>query len=187
MITIISGTNRPNSKTFKVASICMKYFKSQGMSADIVDLSQLHHDYLSNQMYIPKDDSELSLVQDEKILPSDLLLIISPEYNGSFPGVLKAFFDALSVRKYNETFKGRKVALLGVAAGRAGNLRGMEHLTGFLNYLNMLVMPNKLPISSINNQFVNENELNDETMKTLSSFLDEVVQFSLLGKGVFIE
>ncbi len=181
MITIISGTNRPNSKTLKVATICMNYFKSLDIHADLVDLSQLHHDYLSHEMYSAKDDSELSLIQDAKILPSDLLLIVSPEYNGSFPGVLKAFFDALSVRKYNETFKGRKVALLGVAAGRAGNLRGMEHMTGFLNYLNMLVMPNKLPISSINNQFTND-ELNSETMSTLSAFLDETIQFSSLGK-----
>jgi NAD(P)H-dependent FMN reductase len=39
--------------------------------------------------------------------------------------------------------------LIGVSTGRAGNLRGMEHLTGMLNYLNMHVHPEKLPVSSV--------------------------------------
>ncbi len=182
MITIISGTNRPNSKTSLIASICSDYLTSNGVETALIDLAKMNHDYLTHDMYSPKEGTELAIIQDDKILPADLLLIISPEYNGSFPGILKAFIDALSVRKYNETFKGRKVALLGVAAGRAGNLRGMEHMTGFLNYLNMLVMPNKLPISSINSQFINGNELNESTLNTLSTFLDEVVEFSILGK-----
>jgi chromate reductase len=75
--------------------------------------------------------------------------VVSPEYNGSFPGVLKLFLDALSVKDYKKTFSGKRVSLIGVASGRAGNFRGMEHLTGIFNYLNMIVMPNKLPISSV--------------------------------------
>lgn len=181
MITIISGTNRPGSRTLLVSEICKNYLLSQGHDVEMIDLVELDPSHLSSAMYSSKENTQLSEIQDQKILPADLLLIVSPEYNGSYPGVLKAFFDALSVRKYKDTFKGRKVALLGVSAGRAGNLRGMEHMTGFLNYLNMLVMPNKLPVSSIEQQLTADNQLNDSTMDALSSFLDEVVQFSQIG------
>lgn len=182
MITILSGTNRPNSRTSSVAKICEKYYQAQSLDVEFIDLSQIDPVYLSSHMFVAQENTQLSQIQDNKILPSDLLVIVSPEYNGSYPGVLKAFFDALSVRKYKETFKGRKVALLGVSSGRAGNLRGMEHMTGFLNYLNMLVMPNKLPISSIEQQLISDTELNDATMQSLISFLDDAYNFSLLGQ-----
>ena len=58
---------------------------------------------------------------------------------------VKSFFDAIPP----DTNRGKKVALVGVSSGRAGNLRGMEHLTGVLHYLSMQVMPNKLPISRL--------------------------------------
>lgn len=183
MITIISGTHRPDSRTLLVSYICKDYLEEQGFEVELVDLAKLDPMLLSSVMFTPKEDSQLSQIQDQKILPSDVLLIVSPEYNGSFPGILKSFFDALSVRKYKETFKGRKVALLGVSSGRAGNLRGMEHMTGFLNYLNMLVMPNKLPISSIEQQLIDGDQLNANSMSALTLFLDEVAQFSQIGQA----
>jgi NAD(P)H-dependent FMN reductase len=48
------------------------------------------------------------------------------------PGSLKLFIDACSVREYKQNFKGKKAALVGIASGRAGNLRGMDHLTGVM-------------------------------------------------------
>jgi len=44
---------------------------------------------------------------------------------------------------------GKKIALAGVATGRGGNLRGLDHLTGIFHYLNVHVMPFKLPISVV--------------------------------------
>ena len=86
------------------------------------------------------------------------------------------FFDALSVRKYGESFKGKKVALIGVSAGRAGNLRGMEHLTGFLNYLGMIVYPDKLPISNIEQQLEGDN-LNEETRNAMENWTNGLKEF----------
>ena len=57
--------------------------------------------------------------------------------------------------------------MLGVAAGRAGNLRGMDHLTGVMNYLGSIVMPDKLPISSINSLIDSDMQLIDEDTKVV--------------------
>jgi NAD(P)H-dependent FMN reductase len=66
---------------------------------------------------------------------------------------------------------------VGVSSGRAGNLRGMDHLTGVLNYLKVTVLPNKLPISRIY-KLVKDNKIEDEaTKKTIEQQLNELIDF----------
>ena len=64
--------------------------------------------------------------------------------------------------------------MTGVADGRAGNLRGMDHMTGVLNYLKVTVLHNKIPLSRINEEIDKEgNLLKEETVKLISNQLDE--------------
>ena len=83
------------------------------------------------------------------MLAADKFWFVFPEYNGGIPGMLKLFLDAISVRAYKATFHGKKACLTGISTGRAGNLRGLDQLTNILNYLQVIVHPNKVPISSI--------------------------------------
>ncbi len=179
MITIISGTNRPHSKTILIAKYCFDHLTGLGESCQLLDLVDINIPLLSNEMY--KSDGQhpyISALQDKYLIDSDHWLIISPEYNGSFPGILKLFFDAVSVRRYDDTFSGKKASLIGIASGRAGNFRGMEHLTGILNYLNILVMPNKLPVSVIEKNIQKNGFIEDSTAYTLNAFMGEVIQFN---------
>ncbi|MBK9734982.1 MAG: NAD(P)H-dependent oxidoreductase [Saprospiraceae bacterium] len=180
MITVISGTNRPDSKTKLIALACLKYLRANSEDEiKFVDLVDINIPLLTDMMY--KSDGQhpvITEIQDTKLIPSEHWLIISPEYNGSFPGALKLFIDAVSVNKYEASFSGKKVSLIGSASGRAGNFRGMEHLTGLLNYLNMVVMPNKLPISSIESQIDKTGVINEATYKALYKFLDEMLAFN---------
>lgn len=184
MITVISGTNRPGNRTKVVAKHCFNIIREKGLEVNWLDLEDIQGDILSSEMYVDtQQHPEISRLQDEMIIPSDLLLIVSPEYNGSFPGVLKSFIDALSVRKYQSTFKGKRAALIGVASGRAGNLRGMDHLTGVLNYLNVVVMPNKLPVSSVSN-YIDSDVINSSLDDLLNQFINEALVFSNIGNEV---
>jgi len=99
----------------------------------------------------------------------DKFLILSPEYNGSFPGLLKTLIDSIHPKIWN--FK--KAALIGISDGRAGNLRGIEHLTLIMHYLKVNVFYNKLPISSVT-KLLNNKELTDEsTIQTLKTYLEQ--------------
>lgn len=178
MIALISGTNRPNSRT-RLVTNAVHDMLIHKMDSEIgqINLEDLSHDMYHEDMYnADQQHSQLSNIQDTVIIPSDLWIIVSPEYNGSFPGALKLLIDALSVRKYADTFRGKKVALVGVAAGRAGNLRGMDHLTGLLNYLGMTVYPDKLPISSIEKQ-VDSDRLNEGTTAALEKWVEGLAKF----------
>jgi chromate reductase, NAD(P)H dehydrogenase (quinone) len=178
MITIISGTNRKDSECLQFAKIYQDILiqKNAG-SVKLLALEQIPHDWFHPDMYDYQSDS-LSALQDEYMIPAEKFIYISPEYNGSFPGVVKLFIDACSVREYRRTFKGKKAALAGVATGRAGNLRGMDHLTGILNHVGTIVLPNKLPISRINDLKNGEGEVIDPaTLKAIEAQLDELLAF----------
>ena len=71
----------------------------------------------------------------------------------------------------------KKALLTGVASGRAGNLRGMDHLADTLHYLKMNVHYNKLPISVINRVMDENGNLNMETIKVINEQLDEFIRF----------
>jgi chromate reductase len=144
MITIISATNRPNSNTLKVSKKYAQLMEKQGLTCKILSLEQVPADIAFNEVFSNRSEKFQQLLE-EYVIPVQKFVIIAPEYNGSFPGILKTFFDAI----HPDLNRGKKVALTGVASGRAGNLRGMDHLTGILNYLGMHVHPNKLPISSV--------------------------------------
>lgn len=153
MITIISGTNRKNSKTREVANHYFEVFKELAdEEVKLLCLEDVPLSMLNADMYSEAGQSEgITNIQDEYMIPAKKYFIISPEYNGSYPGVLKLFLDAVSIRQYKETFKGKKAGLAGVASGRAGNLRGMDHLMGVLHHVGTDVMPGKLPLSQIGN------------------------------------
>ena len=75
------------------------------------------------------------------------------------------------------TWHFKKALLTGVASGRAGNLRGMDHLADTLHYLKMNVYYNKLPISSINQVMDKEGHLNAETIQVINAQVDEYIAY----------
>lgn len=180
MICIVSGTNRPDSSTSAVTRYIYNYLVGyQEEVVELISLEDIPGDVLNNSMYEEKGQSEyISNIQDNILIPSNLWIIVTPEYNGSYAGVFKVFIDALSVRKYDETFAGKHVALIGISSGRAGNLRGMEHLTGVLNYLKMHVFPDKLPISSIQDIIDENGELDAWTKKSIHELINEFLFFA---------
>jgi chromate reductase, NAD(P)H dehydrogenase (quinone) len=175
MILIINGTNRPNNKTKIIAEYCKDYL-SIALNEEVkyINLEQITSDIINEQMYNEGGQASfLNALQDNLVIPHHKWIIVSPEYNGSFPGILKLFFDAMSVRKYRETFAHKKVGLIGTSSGRAGNLRGMEHLTSLLNYMKVTVFHNKLPISGIGNIISSEGIIDTVNKEILNAYLKE--------------
>ena len=178
MITIISATNRPDSRTELVAN---KVFELIGKYTDEevnqINLSTLDPGFVHPMMYNPEFlHPDLVKLQDTQLIPADKWIIISPEYNGSYSGMGKLFIDAVSVRMKNETFGGKKLGLIGVASGRAGNLRGLDHLTTALNYMGMVVFPQRLPLSQIMNH-INNDELTPDIDGIIDTYLDGFTKF----------
>lgn len=165
MYTIISGTNREGSHTEKVAKEYQRVLKERNIEAGVFSLKNFDP--------LHRNDAYLR-AENEILIPTQKFIFIIPEYNGSYPGVLKAMIDNSDIRK-DWYFK--KALLTGVASGRAGNLRGMDHLSDTLHYLKMNVHYDKLPISVIDKVMDENGNLNKETLRVINAQLDEFIQF----------
>lgn len=164
--TIVSGTDRAGSNTLRVARQMRDMLERKGVEASLVSLEGIGLDRRSDT---------LARLEEEVLIPTTHFLFVIPEYNGSFPGSLKTVIDLSDIRR---VWWGKKAMLTGVSTGRAGNLRGMEHLTGVLNYLKVTVLPNRLPISVVDKLMDAGGRITDEaTLAALSVQLDEFLRF----------
>lgn len=165
MYTIISGTNRTGSHTEKVAAEYYSLLKEKNIDAIVFSLKDFD---------VLRKTKEFLKVENEILFPTRKFIFIIPEYNGSFPGVLKAMIDTSDIT--NAWFH-KKALLTGVSTGRAGNLRGMDHLSDCLHYLKMNVHYNKLPISVIDKVMDKNGRLNEATLKAVNDQLIEFINF----------
>jgi chromate reductase len=140
MIVIISGTNRPGSNTRKVTAHVEAHYKSLGVKTHLLDLAELPPEIFSPASYAEKPAAFKKKFTDI-ILVADGLVVVTPEYNGSVPGILKYFIDMLP---FPESFEQRPVCFVGLAAGQWGALRPVEQLQAIFGYRNAYVYPERV-------------------------------------------
>ncbi len=99
----------------------------------------------------------LDAILNRYIRPTQRLVIVAPEYNGSFPGVLKYLIDACD----HGDWAGKTIALVGLGSGRGGNLRGVDHLTGIFHYLRSEVLSRKVYLSQILQRMDTDGNISD--------------------------
>ena len=105
---------------------------------------------------------------------AEKFVFIVPEYNGSFPGVLKAFIDGLD---FPDTFTGKKAALIGVSAGMLGSSHAMSHLTDILNYCGTHVLARKPRLTRIANYLDDGKLTNDSYLGQMQKQIKELISF----------
>ena len=174
MITLINATNRPDNQTQIVARAYRSILEQRGEQVQYFSLEKLPFNYLKLDSEKTADEKlGLAELTQQYIAAADKLIVVSPEYQGSFTGIFKLFLDFVKP----EYFHGKKIALVGVSNGRAGNLRGLDHLTNIFNYLQANVLAQKLPISSLHN-LVKEGKLADSgTLKAIENQLNFFEKF----------
>ncbi|HMJ45681.1 MAG TPA: NAD(P)H-dependent oxidoreductase [Ferruginibacter sp.] len=166
MITIISGANRSDNNTKKVALEYQRLLKEKNFESRMLALDEFN---------LTVRNEEFIRIENELLVPADKFIIIMPEYNGSYPGILKLVIDNTEVAR---VWWYKKVLLTGVSTGRAGNLRGMEHLTGSLLHMKMLVHPNRLPVSLVDTLMDGNGHFNDTaTLQAVNSQLEQFLNF----------
>lgn len=166
MITIISGTNRKDSMTLRVAKVYEELLSQKDEDVKLLSLENKS---------VWERNKDMQEIEQEYLIPSKKFVFVMPEYNGSFPGILKTMIDNSDIKK---CWWHKKAMMVGVADGRAGNLRGMEHMTNILHYVKMNVLYNKVPISRINEEVDKMgNLLKPSTGEVIQQQIDEFLIF----------
>lgn len=166
----ISGSLRKNS--FNTAALnTAKKLAPKGMVIDIFDISPIplyNEDIREKGFPKPVEDLRASIKK------ADGILIVTPEYNYSVPGVLKNAIDWAS-RPPEQPFNGKPMAIMGASMGMLGTARAQYHLRQCFIYLNAYIMNQpEIMISSAHTKFDKDGQLTDDkTSELLKTFLDE--------------
>lgn len=173
MITIIASTNRPGSSTLKMAKYYQEQLREKGVEANLLSLEELPPNLLQTDLY-GKRSPEFAAIQ-KLVTDTDKFIFVIPEYNGSYPGVLKVFIDACD---FPESFYDKKAALVGISSGKYGNIRGIDHFTGVCHYVHLNVMSLKLHIAAIHKEFNGNSQLlTADTLKFTNEQIDKFILF----------
>jgi chromate reductase len=134
-IAVIVGSIRRDSINRKLAEALAKLAapKAQFVFSRIDDLP------LFNQELEPSPPAAVTRLKGE-IEAADGVLIVTPEYNRSIPGVLKNAIDWASRPYGKNSFNLKPTAALGTSMGAVGTAAAQQHLRSILAYLNVALM-----------------------------------------------
>src|SRR5690242_6773226 len=139
MMTLLIGTNRPDSNTRKVSRHVEEVYADLKVPLRILDLAQLPQEIFSPSSYAEKPKSFQPFA--DSVLQSSGVHVVSPEYNGGIPGVLKYFIDML---KFPESVERRPGWFTGIAAGVWGALRPIEQWQAIFGYRSAYPYPERV-------------------------------------------
>ena len=174
MITLISGTNRPESNSIAVVNMYAALLQKHDVAYQILDLAKLPADFTTTALYDNMGRNEQFNKLAVMVANADKFVFVVPEYNSSFPGVLKAFIDGLD---YPNTFKNKKGALIGLSSGMQGSGLALSHLSDVLNYLGMHVMAMRLKLAHIEKIFDGKQLTNELYQELLEQHVEQFLKF----------
>ncbi len=172
MITIFSSTNRKNSYSYKMANTYLSILSKKNIKSQIFDFQELPIDFVFSNAY-GKTTIEFDFLVKKFLIKIDKYIFICPEYNGSIPGVLKSFIDCTNFKLY----KSKKISIVGVASGQAGNLRGIDHLTSIFHHLGSEVHSIKPKFSNIQEAFKKNKLINKKYEEKIHHHINEFIKF----------
>ena len=146
----------------------------KGADSQIIDLVELPDDFISSALYQNSGKNASFNPIRESMLAAEKYVFFTPEYNGSFPGILKTFIDGL---QYPDTFKGKKCALVGISSGIQGAVLAMSHLTDIFNYSKMHVLAEKPKLLHIENHLKDGDIVNPLFKSLLEEQIDSFLKF----------
>jgi NAD(P)H-dependent FMN reductase len=129
MITVVSGTNRPNSNSLKLARLASDAVRAAGQAVELLDLAELPIELFSGSAYAEKPAGFAPF--QRTIVETHGVLSVIPEYNGACPGVMKYFIDML---RFPESLYEKPAGFIGLSSGPWGAVRAVEQLEMVFQY-----------------------------------------------------
>lgn len=161
-LRIISGTDRPNSNALRISKYVQREYRQEGIDADIIDLQDFPLEQVSGGKYgedLPDVDTFVKQAVD-----ADGLVVVCPEYNGGYPGILKLFIDYMP---FPGSLDKMPVAMIGEANGAFGAMRAVEQLQQVMGYRNAHIFPERVFISRVSENFDEETGIKNELQQQL--------------------
>src|SRR5256714_4305916 len=152
-IPLILGTARQGRESEHVAQFVFEQTRKRaGVETELIDVRQLPMklDDAGEQMKDPKFSATIDRC--------DGLIIVTPEYNHSFPGLLKHALD-MNLKEYIH----KAVGICGVSAGPIGGARVIENLLPVMRELGLVTIFEDVNFGSVGQLFDQQGKLLDDS------------------------
>jgi len=165
-IPVILGTTRKERRSAHPAHfIHQELVKREGVDSELIDIAELP---------LPVDDAGEGIkdpVFSEKMNRADGLVIVTPEYNHSFPGLLKHVLDSCL-----EEYIHKAAGIVGVSAGPFGGTRVIENFLPVLRELGLMTIFTDVQFGRVHKVFDDSGKLLDQAfVRRTAKFLDELI------------
>jgi len=165
-IPVILGTTRQGRSSLPVAALMRdEVAKRPGTETELIDIGQLS---------LPTNDAGEAIKDpgfSAKMNRADALIIVSPEYNHSFPGLLKHVLDSC-LKEYIHKAAG----IVGVSAGPFGGTRGIQNLLPVLRELGLVNIFWDVTFSNVHKVFDDSGRLVETAyLRRIDKFLKELI------------
>jgi NAD(P)H-dependent FMN reductase len=165
-VPVILGTPRQGRRSEHPAHLVLEETKKRaGVETELIDVRALH-------MRLDDAGEEMKdRAFSAKVERADALILVVPEYNHGYPGLLKHALD-MNLKEYIH----KAVGLCGVSAGPFGGTRVIEHLLPVMRELGLVTTFTDVNFSNVRKLFNEKGELLDESfVRRVNEFLDELL------------
>lgn len=170
-IVVISGSPRPQRTSHQVAlEIVNRISNKENINVKLLDVREANFPNL-DYIYKKNPSANESMKNfSEAIAASDGIIIVSPEYNGSFSGALKNAIDYF----YGE-FSKKVIGVVSVSTGKMGGIRAVMDLQKLILALGAFPLPKYLTTPEVQNLFSNGVLIDERYAKQMDDFLNELL------------
>lgn len=177
----ICGSLRRDSFNRMVLNAAAEIGIQQGMTFEIANIRNIpHYDADRQSQGFPEEVTQLG----QQVADADAVLIVSPEYNYSIPGVLKNAIDWVS-RLPNQPFAQKPIGIMGASMGFAGTARMQYHLRQVLVFLDALpINKPEVMVGGAQERFDQGGNLRDDkTREKIGELLNSLERWTKLLKA----
>lgn len=169
-IATLAGSVRQNNKTGRALSVVADALREYpGVIVHEVDLGSIEFPLPGRPVRDPQVQEFRRMVRN-----ATGVVIATPEYHGSFSSLVKLAIENLG---HPSALKGKPVALLGVAGGKIGAIKSLEHLRSVGSHVGALVLPSLLSLDRVRDRFDADGIPDEETETLLRGLADALMDY----------
>jgi FMN reductase len=144
-LVAVSGSVRKDGYTRQFLDLLIDLLERHpGVTVDCIDPGEF-------ELAFPGEPAARELEKQlvARVAPADGILLSTPEYHGSYSSVLKVLIDNMG---YPSVMAGKPVSLLGIATGRLGAIKALEHLRSVCSHIGAIVLPYPVSVAEAHNK-----------------------------------
>ena|SRR5258708_38372843 len=174
-VPVVLGSIRRNRESIKIARFAVRSLKERGtVNTELLDLKELNLPMMDERLRF-RDDAGPNLLEfSAKVDKAHSILIVTPEYSGGYPGVLKNALDYLKPE-----FSRKPFGIITVSAAMTGGILCLNALRQVILHLGGVPIPASLLVSRVQEAFdVEGNPADPAFHQRAKIFFDEFLWFT---------